>query len=46
MAFKLNGKILLIDVPFSSNGMQYSATWLRNTTLEEKKAIGIEEVPD
>ena len=44
MAFKLNGKRLMIDVPFTSNGVKYPANWLRLTTLEEKKAIGIEEV--
>jgi hypothetical protein len=47
MAFKLDGKILSVDVPFqTSDGTHYPANWLRLTTLEEKKAIGIEEVPD
>jgi len=46
MAFKLNGKPLSVDVPFTSNGIKYPANWLRLTTLEEKKAIGITEVPD
>jgi len=43
MVFKLDGKILPIDVPFTSNGVKYPANWLRLTTLEEKKAIGIKE---
>tara|TARA_B100000131_G_C17599880_1_gene403006 strand:+ start:329 stop:475 length:147 start_codon:yes stop_codon:yes gene_type:complete len=47
MAFKLNGKNLKIDVPFTdANGTKYPATWLRLTTLEEKEAIGIVEEPE
>ncbi len=46
MAFKLDGKTLPVDVPFTSNGMNYPANWLRLTTLDEKKAIGITEVAD
>ena len=46
MAFKLDGKTLKIDVPFTYRGYKYPATWLRLTTLDEKKAIGITEVPD
>ena len=46
MAFKLNSKTLPIDVAFSSNGVNYPANWLRLTTLDEKKAIGITEVAD
>lgn len=46
MAFKLNSKTLPIDVAFSSNGVNYPANWLRLTTLDEKKAIGITEVSD
>ena len=47
MAFKLDGKTLPVDVPFkTSDGTHYPANWLRLTTLEEKKAIGIEEVND
>lgn len=44
--FLLNGKPLQIDTPFECNGIQYPATWLRMTTLAEKEAIGITEVPD
>ena len=46
MAFKLNGKTLRVDIPFTSNGVKYPANWLRLTTLEEKKAIGIKEETD
>ena len=43
MVFKLDGKILPLDRPFTSKGIKYPANWLRLTTLEEKKAIGITE---
>ena len=46
MAFKLDGKTLPTDVAFTSNGINYPANWLRLTTLDEKKAIGITEVSD
>jgi len=46
MAFKLDGKTLPVDVPFTSNGINYPANWLRMTTLDEKKAIGITEEAD
>ena len=46
MAFKLDGKTLPVDVPFTSAGINYPANWLRLTTLDEKKAIGITEVSD
>jgi hypothetical protein len=45
--FLLDGKPLAPDSPFTtSNGTQYPANWLRLSTLEEKEAIGITEVPD
>ena len=44
MTFKLNGKELPLDKPFTHNGIKYPANWLRLTTLDEKKAIGIEEI--
>ena len=45
--FLLNGEPLAIDTPFRTpNGTQYPANWLRLSTLEEKEAIGITEVPD
>ena len=47
MAFKLNGKLLPVDVAFkTSDGTQYPANWLRFTTKAEKEAIGITEVAD
>ena len=44
--FKLDGKVLKLDLPFTSRGIKYPANWLRLTTLEEKKAIGITEEAD
>lgn len=42
--FKLDGKNLPLDVPFTHNGIQYPANWLRLSTKEEKDALGIVEV--
>lgn len=44
--FVLDGRVLSPDAPFTHNGVNYPANWLRLTTLEEKEAIGITEVPD
>ena len=44
--FKLDGVTLKLDLPFKSRGYSYPANWLRLTTLEEKKAIGITEEAD
>ena len=44
--FKLDEKTLKLDLPFTSRGVKYPANWLRLTTLEEKKAIGITEEAD
>ena len=41
----LNGKVLQYDREFQVNGVIYPKNWLRNSTLEEKKAIGISETP-
>jgi hypothetical protein len=47
MAFLLDGQPLAVDTPFKTpDGTQYPANWLRLSTLEEKEAIGITEVPD
>ena len=46
MAFKLNGKPLAVDVPFTSGDMNYPANWLRLSTAQEKKDLGITEVAD
>mgnify|MGYP003137828392 FL=1 len=44
--FIIDGKVIPLDLPFTSRGYKYPANWLRLTTLEEKKAIGITEVTD
>ena len=44
--FILDGKPLSPDRAFTHAGIQYPANWLRLSTLEEKQAIGIIEVPD
>ena len=47
MAYKLNGNSLPLDVAFTtSDGTQYPSNWLRLSSAEEKKAIGITEVDD
>lgn len=42
----LDGKTLQYDRPFSHDGINYPANWLRLTTLAEKEAIGIVEQAD
>lgn len=45
--FLLNGVSLPLDTPFKdAAGTSYPANWLRLTTIHEKNAIGITEVPD
>jgi len=44
--FLLNGKPLAVDTPFQIDGTSYPANWLRLTSIEEKNAVGITEVPD
>lgn len=47
MAYQLNGNSLPLDVAFkTSDGTQYPANWLRLSSADEKKAIGITEVAD
>ena len=50
MAFKLNGNPLAVDVPFTvgtgEDAVNYPANWLRLSTADEKKALGITEVED
>ena len=47
MAFKLDGSPLAVDVAFkTSDGTQYPANWLRLSTAQEKKDLGITEVAD
>lgn len=44
--FMLNNQPLPIDTPFEIDGTHYPANWLRLTSIEEKNAVGITEVPD
>jgi len=44
--FLLDGKPLSPDVAFTHAGIQYPANWLRLASPQERKAIGITEVPD
>ena len=47
MAFKLDGNPLAVDVAFkTSDGTQYPANWLRLSSAQEKKDLGITEVVD
>tara|TARA_B100000282_G_scaffold7185_1_gene5025 strand:- start:33 stop:566 length:534 start_codon:yes stop_codon:yes gene_type:complete len=46
MAFKLNGSLLAVDVPFTVGDINYPANWLRLSTAQEKKDLGITEVAD
>ena len=46
MAFLLDGNPLAVDVAFSHNDINYPANWLRLSTAQEKKDLGITEVAD
>mgnify|MGYP003126393715 CR=1 FL=1 len=46
MAFLLNGKPLAVDVPFTYEDVNYPANWLRLSSAQEKKDLGITEVAD
>ena len=46
MAFKLDGKPLAVDVPFTYGDIHYPANWLRLSSAYEKTALGITEVAD
>ena len=46
MAFLLDGKPLAVDVAFSHNDINYPANWLRLSSAQEKKDLGITEVAD
>jgi hypothetical protein len=46
MAFLLNGKPLAVDVPFTYGDIQYPANWLRLSTAQQKKNLGITEIAD
>jgi hypothetical protein len=46
MAFLLDGKPLAVDVPFTVGDINYPANWLRLSSAQEKKDLGITEVED
>jgi hypothetical protein len=46
MAFLLDGKPLAVDVPFTHGDINYPANWLRLSSAQEKKDLGITEVAD
>ena len=46
MAFLLDGKPLAVDVAFTYGDIHYPANWLRLSTAQEKKDLGITEVAD
>jgi len=46
MAFLLNEKPLAVDVPFTVGDVNYPANWLRLSSAQEKKDLGITEVAD
>ncbi len=46
MAFLLDGKPLAVDVPFTVGDINYPANWLRLSSAQEKKDLGITEVDD
>mgnify|MGYP003133257950 CR=1 FL=1 len=46
MAYKLNGNRLPIDKPFSIDDINYPANWLKLSTSDERKALGITEEAD
>ena len=46
MAFLLDGNPLAVDVPFTYGDIHYPANWLRLSTAQEKKDLGITEVAD
>ena len=41
MAYKLDGKTLIMDRSFTHNEIQYPRNWLQLSTQEEKNAIGV-----
>ena len=46
MAFLLNGNPLAVDVPFTVGDVNYPANWLRLSSAQEKKDLGITEIAD
>ena len=46
--YSISGKgiVLKIDQPFELDGVKYSSGWLRHSSEEERREIGIVETPD
>ena len=44
--FVLDGNHLRLDRPFTHKGLQYPKEWLRLSTPEQKRELGILELPD
>ena len=44
--FVLNNQPIQIDTPFTHNEIQYPANWLRLSTPQDRRTIGIVEVAD
>lgn len=44
--FLLDGKVIQPGTQFTHNGITYPPQWLYQTTLAQKQAIGITEIPD
>lgn len=44
--FLLNGNTLPLDRPFTHNGINYPANWLRLSSADQKSALGITEQED
>lgn len=42
--FRIDNKIIQMDTPFELNGVRYPSNWLRLSSDEEKKALGLELV--
>lgn len=45
MTLKIGDKVIT-DAPFTLNGVQYPAGWVRLASPAEKKAVGLVELPD
>jgi hypothetical protein len=41
-----DGQIVMIDRPFTYDGVNYPAEWLRQMPVEERQAFGAEELPE
>ena len=41
MSYKIETKTIQLDTPFTHNGIQYPANWIRLASEEDKSAIGL-----